>query len=89
MIIHCPRCRESKEGHPALSRHDNHTEICSECGELEAFEDAGMMPPYEGGRYWLTGAALVRASERKLYGDDLMDSFDLDQELNDHNWGLN
>jgi len=28
----------------ALSRRDNVTEICSDCGQREAFEDAGWMP---------------------------------------------
>ena len=38
----CPRCGCSyKNGFGALSRRDNKTEICSDCGTLEAFEDIG------------------------------------------------
>lgn len=48
----CPRCwtnwipsNESPGGYPgALSRADNKTEICSQCGDAEALEDY-----YEGG----------------------------------------
>ncbi len=35
----CPRCNHSIIGYPALSRKDNTTEICSNCGTLEALED--------------------------------------------------
>lgn len=38
----CPRCgvRELPDGYPgALSRADNATELCSPCGNEEAFED--------------------------------------------------
>lgn len=35
----CPNCGSDIIGHPALSRKDNKTEICSECGQLEALED--------------------------------------------------
>ena len=34
----CPRCKNYIIGHPALSRVDNRTEICSDCGLLEALE---------------------------------------------------
>lgn len=34
----CPRCKNYIVGHPALSRVDNRTEICSDCGVLEALE---------------------------------------------------
>ena len=34
----CPRCHKVYQGFPALSRWDNLTEICSNCGVLEAFE---------------------------------------------------
>lgn len=37
---------------PALSRRDNKTYICSNCGQLEAFEDMGWKPPWRGHRYW-------------------------------------
>lgn len=35
----CPNCGSDIVGYPALSRRDNKTEICSECGQLEALED--------------------------------------------------
>ena len=34
----CPKCHNYIVGHPALSRVDNRTEICSDCGLLEALE---------------------------------------------------
>lgn len=35
----CPKCRLGYEGHPALSREDNKTEICPTCGQKEAMQD--------------------------------------------------
>ena len=35
----CARCKNSIVGYPAISRKDNKTEICSNCGTLEALED--------------------------------------------------
>lgn len=35
----CPRCEMITTEYPALSRRDNKTNICSKCGEQEAFED--------------------------------------------------
>lgn len=35
----CPRCKKTYIGYPAISRRDNKTEICSECGTAEALED--------------------------------------------------
>lgn len=47
----CPACggyipnNDTPGAYPgALSRRDNVTEICSDCGQREAFEDAGWMP---------------------------------------------
>lgn len=34
----CPRCGDVFSDYPALSRLDNKTEICPDCGELEAME---------------------------------------------------
>lgn len=34
----CARCGSEYSGYPALSRLDNKTEICPDCGELEAME---------------------------------------------------
>ncbi len=47
----CPRCEEEYTGTPALSRANNMTDICSDCGlkeALEAFlawEHIGLPPP--------------------------------------------
>lgn len=35
----CPMCGRVYTDHPALSRRDNKTEICPECGMKEAFAD--------------------------------------------------
>lgn len=35
----CPRCKNNIVGYPSLSRKGNKTEICSECGTLEALEE--------------------------------------------------
>lgn len=37
----CPRCGKIYTEHPAISRKDNKTEICSHCGVEEALEQAG------------------------------------------------
>lgn len=36
----CPNCGNQYEGYPALSRKDNKTEICADCGMREAIESA-------------------------------------------------
>lgn len=38
----CPRCGKTYEGHPALSRVDNETLICPDCGTREALETLGV-----------------------------------------------
>ena len=35
----CPRCGRVTTDYPALSRRDNKTKICSQCGTDEAFAD--------------------------------------------------
>ena len=35
----CPSCEKKYTEHPALSRKDNKTEICSDCGMGEAIDD--------------------------------------------------
>ena len=35
----CPRCHKMYNEHPALSRRDNKTDICSKCGTMEALVD--------------------------------------------------
>lgn len=32
----CPRCGRTYTGYPAVSRADNNTDICSDCGRQEA-----------------------------------------------------
>ena len=40
----CPRCGRLYEGHPALSRADNETLICPDCGVREALSSIGVAP---------------------------------------------
>ena len=40
----CPRCGKSYAGRPALSRKDNETLICPDCGTREALESIGVSP---------------------------------------------
>lgn len=37
----CPKCGRLYKGHPALSREDNETLICPECGARESLMDLG------------------------------------------------
>lgn len=41
-IVVCPKCGQTYIGHPALSRADNETLICSDCGTREALESIGV-----------------------------------------------
>lgn len=36
--MNCPICKKKIIGYPAISRKDNKTKICSECGVKEALE---------------------------------------------------
>ena len=38
----CPKCGKEYSEHSALSRDDNKTEICPDCGILEALAAAGL-----------------------------------------------
>lgn len=38
----CPKCGRTYTEHPALSRIDNKTDICPECGCREALEVVGL-----------------------------------------------
>ena len=38
----CPKCGKPYTGHPALSRTDNQTLICADCGILEALSTLGI-----------------------------------------------
>lgn len=40
----CPRCGQSYREHPALSRLDNETLICPDCGTREALDSIGVKP---------------------------------------------
>ena len=40
----CPRCGKAYHGSPALSRADNKTLICSDCGTREALDSIGVKP---------------------------------------------
>lgn len=41
----CPRCGKAYHSSPALSRVDNETLICADCGTREALESIGVKPP--------------------------------------------
>ena len=38
----CPKCGQSYKGRPVLSREDNKTLICPDCGVREALESIGV-----------------------------------------------
>ena len=57
----CPVCGSPMSGHPALSRRDNKTEVCSDCGTREALADLGMDEEDQEGVI----AAIHRLSDRK------------------------
>ena len=38
----CPRCKKEYTGRPAISRADNKTPICPDCGTREALEGIGI-----------------------------------------------
>ena len=38
----CPKCGNTYHGTPALSREDNHTSICPDCGTREALDSLGV-----------------------------------------------
>ena len=40
----CPICGKCYTGHPALSRTDNETLICPDCGTRQALESIGVDP---------------------------------------------
>ena len=40
----CPLCGKTYTGHPALSRKDNATPICPDCGTRESLEAIGISP---------------------------------------------
>ena len=38
----CPRCGQAYHGRPAVSRMDNKTQLCPDCGTREALESIGV-----------------------------------------------
>lgn len=42
IIRTCPRCGTEYVGHPAISRKDNKTPICPDCGTREALQTMGI-----------------------------------------------
>ena len=44
----CPKCGQIYNNHPAISRDDNKTKICSDCGNREAFR--AFMEAHNDGR---------------------------------------
>lgn len=38
----CPLCGEAYTGYPAISRMDNETPICSDCGSRQALDSLGI-----------------------------------------------
>lgn len=38
----CPRCGKAYVGYPAISRKDNKSSICPDCGTREALESIGV-----------------------------------------------
>lgn len=40
----CPVCKQAYGGHPALSRTDNRTPICPDCGTRQALAAMGALP---------------------------------------------
>ena len=41
-IAVCPRCGQTYHGRPAVSRSDNKTQLCPDCGTREALESIGV-----------------------------------------------
>lgn len=39
----CPHCGQAYSGRPAISRADNKTQICADCGTREALESIGVI----------------------------------------------
>ncbi len=47
----CPRCGKAYHEPPALSRLDNETLICPDCGTREALDSIGVAPAEQGRHY--------------------------------------
>ena len=72
--IHCPRCRvttlREPEVHNALSRRDNKTHICSDCGTEEALFDYAQYQTESGAGFTPVGLDVWtrEAQFKKLIG---------------------
>ena len=74
----CPRCKwnllKQQTGRNALSRRDNKTGICSECGTQEAFEDSKLIPHWlddpKHMPYWDTSSDVWMVQEEKLHDQE-------------------
>jgi transcription elongation factor Elf1 len=64
----CPRCRAFSFTSAILSRRDNSTKICSDCGLMEGLEASGMKAPYQGPQYW-TGESRSAAAAPPKTGE--------------------
>lgn len=49
----CPRCGKEYKFPPAISRRDNETEICPQCGSEEAAFDSSVRATINRERKWL------------------------------------
>ena len=58
----CPKCKKNYDEHPAISRVDNKTEICSMCGIAEAMAIANEI--IEKRRINLTIDSLTKEEEK-------------------------
>jgi hypothetical protein len=68
MKKYCVRCQRDLGEYPALSRWDNSTEICSDCGTKEAFEIPTGWPNgelYKGIPYWNRESGNAKILERR------------------------
>lgn len=52
-VFRCPRCNGRLQQPGALSRVDNQTEICSDCGTREALEQVGLGNPLPMKSWWI------------------------------------
>jgi transposase-like protein len=51
----CPKCKQIYTEYPALSRRDNKTYICPDCGTMEAMEDLAKSREIEKVKDWAAG----------------------------------
>ena len=74
----CPRCKSLylKYNHArnAISRRDNKTAICADCGINEALEDSGLIPSWFDDPkhlpYWDTNSPVWHAQSEKFHDEE-------------------